>query len=478
MSRARGAGKTTEEPTDDLAPGGVNAPESTEFDAQPEETAAADARPTTRDVARTGASVIRDAAIGVATAIRRPLASFHLVLGITALLSVIGLIMVLSASSVEDINTYGSPYANFTKQAMYVSMGFVAFLGALYMRPAFLRRASLVGVLVAIGLLVAVLIPGVGSKVGGSRRWIDLGGFNIQPSEIAKVALVVWGAHLLADRSRYKDAGIKELLLPFGPVVMLMAALVVAEPNQSTAMILAATGAMLLFYAGLSSKLFVSLGIGGIAAAVFLALAEGYRSARVASWLGRTNDALGANYQSDQARYSLADGGLFGVGLGNSTAKWNYLPNAHNDFIFAIIGEELGYLGAGLVIALFAMFTWVGLRIATRVTDPFLSLMAATITMLIALQAIINMGYVVGLLPVTGIQLPLLSYGGTSVILVLFMMGLLANAARHEPEAIAALTAGRDGRAARLLRLPKPLPYVPPAPPTRPRGQAPRGPQP
>ncbi|GAB3127748.1 hypothetical protein GCM10027289_05670 [Tsukamurella serpentis] len=449
----------------------VSAPESTEFDAQPQAAGGSAAR-TGAAAARTGAFAVRDAAVTVVTALRRPLASFHLVLGLTAVLTVMGLVMVLSASSVEDISATGSPYSKFISQLIYVSLGVIAFVFALHLRPALLRRTALGGVLISLALLIAVLIPGVGSKVGGARRWIDVGGFTLQPSEIAKVALIVWGAHLLADRGRRRN--LKELLLPLGPVVFLMAALIVAEPNQSTAMIIAAIGAMLLFYAGLSSKVIVSLAAAVAVAGVFLALAEGYRSARVAAWLGRTDDALGANYQSNQARYSLADGGLFGVGLGNSTAKWSYLPNAHNDFIFAIIGEELGYLGAGLVIVMFAALTWVGMRIAGRVADPFLRLMAATITTLIALQAIINMGYVVGLLPVTGIQLPLLSAGGNSVILVLFMMGLLANAARHEPEAIAALAGGRDGRTGRLLRLPKPLPYIPPRPAAPVR--APRGP--
>ena len=485
MSRA---GKAATSSDTDTAPGGINAPESTEFDAQPQETgastegagavgsrgaAAASAARSGADVARSGASLLRNTAVGLVTALRRPLASFHLVLGLTAVLTVMGLIMVLSASSVEDISATGSPYDKFTSQLIYVGLGVIAFVVALYLRPALLRRVALGGVLVSIALLAAVLVPGVGTKVGGARRWIDLGGFTLQPSEIAKVALIVWGAHLLADRGR--KGNIKELLLPLGPVVVLMAALVVAEPNQSTAMIIVAVGAMLLYYAGLSSKLIASLIVVFTLLGIFFALAEGYRSARVQAWLGRTDDALGANYQSNQARYSLADGGLFGVGLGNSTAKWSYLPNAHNDFIFAIIGEELGYLGAGVVILMFGILTWVGMRIAGRVADPFLRLMAATITTLIALQAIINMGYVVGLLPVTGIQLPLLSAGGNSVILVLFMMGLLANAARHEPEAIAALAGGREGRAGRLLRLPKPLPYIPPRPDRSVgRGPAPR----
>jgi cell division protein FtsW len=200
----------------------------------------------------------------------------------------------------------------------------------------------------------------------------------------------------------------------------------------------------------------------GAALAVVLALVEGYRSQRVQSFLGNIDDPQGAGYQARQARYALANGGLFGQGLGQSRAKWNYLPNAHNDFIFAIIGEELGLLGGLTVIALFVLLAFVGLRIALRAVDPFLRMMTASITVLISVQALINIGYVIGLLPVTGIQLPLLSAGGTSTFTVLVMLGLLANAARHEPEAVAALAATGDGRVGRFLRLPQPETYVPP----------------
>jgi len=192
-----------------------------------------------------------------------------------------------------------------------------------------------------------------------------------------------------------------------------------------------------------------------------LAMVEGYRSARVQSWLDPSADAQGAGYQARQARFALANGGVFGDGLGQGAAKWSYLPNAHNDFIFAIIGEELGFVGAFGLLLLFALFAYTGMRIANRSADPFLRLLTATATLWILGQVFINVGYVIGLLPVTGLQLPLISAGGTSTATTLLMIGLIANAARHEPDAVAALRTGREDRMNRLLRLPLPEPYVP-----------------
>ena len=218
----------------------------------------------------------------------------------------------------------------------------------------------------------------------------------------------------------------------------------------------------LLWFAGLPWKVFASFVVCGVLLAVGLALVEGYRSERVRSFIGAINDPQGAGYQARQALYALANGGVVGVGLGQSRAKWNYLPNAHNDFIFAIVGEELGLIGALVVIGLFVGLMLIGMRIALRSVDPFLKMMAATITVLLTAQAFINIGYVVGLLPVTGIQLPLVSAGGTSTLTVLAMLGLLANAARHEPDSAAALAPAKPvGWRARLWRLPAPVAYRP-----------------
>jgi cell division protein FtsW len=229
----------------------------------------------------------------------------------------------------------------------------------------------------------------------------------------------------------------------------------------------------LLFYAGAPMRLMVALTGAAMGGAILLALTAEYRLARVTAFLsGASADPLKAGFQANQALYSLADGGLFGVGLGQGRAKWDYLPNAHNDFIFAIVGEELGFLGAFAVLALFATLAYTGIRIANRNTDPWLKLVVATSTTWLVAQAAINIGYVVGLLPVTGLQLPLISSGGTSLVVTMFVFGVLANAARHEPEAVAALQQHGQGKVARLLGLRLPEPYRAPA--TRPPAQ--RGP--
>jgi cell division protein FtsW len=206
---------------------------------------------------------------------------------------------------------------------------------------------------------------------------------------------------------------------------------------------------------------FVSSLVAVFVAGAILAMSAGYRSDRVRSWLDPENDPQDTGYQARQAKFALAHGGIFGDGLGQGVAKWNYLPNAHNDFIFAIIGEELGLVGALGLLGLFGLFAYTGMRIARRSADPFLRLLTATTTFWVLGQAFINIGYVIGMLPVTGLQLPLISAGGTSTATTLFMIGIMANAARHEPEAVAALRAGRDDKVNRVLRLPLPQPYVP-----------------
>jgi cell division protein FtsW len=390
----------------------------------------------------------------------RPLASFHLVVTIATLLTLLGLVMVLSASSVEAYTADGSAYSLFVQQALFSVIGVVLFYLALRAPLRRVRELSFPVFAASVLALLLVLIPGIGSRVQGSRRWFDLGVVSVQPSEIAKVALIVWGSHLLAAR-RSERAGYKDILVPLVPAGLLMCLLIVLEPNLSTTIAVGLVLAALLWFGGLPVRLFVTIAVSGAVATGVLALTAGYRSDRMRAFFNPGNDPQGIGYQARQALFSLADGGIWGRGLGQSRAKWSYLPNAHNDFIFAIIGEELGFLGCALVLGLFALFVYTGLRIASRSVDPFLRLLTATATTWITGQALINIGYVVGLLPVTGLQLPLVSAGGSSLAITLLMFGLIANAARHEPEAVSALQAGQDGRVSRLLRLPTPELYSP-----------------
>jgi cell division protein FtsW len=390
----------------------------------------------------------------------RPMTSFHLIIAVTALLTSLGLIMVLSASGVHSYDEDGSPWAIFGKQVLWTVVGLLACYIAMRVPVRVWRRFAFTGFASTIVMLVLVLIPGIGREANGSRGWFVIAGFSMQPSELAKIAFAIWGAHLLASR-RMERATLREMLIPLVPAAVVALALIVAQPDLGQTVSLAIILLGLLWYGGLPLRVFVSSLVAAVASAAVLAVSEGYRSDRVQSWLNPGADLQGTGYQARQAKFALANGGVFGDGLGQGTAKWNYLPNAHNDFIFAIIGEELGFVGAVGMLCLFGMFAYAGMRIARRSADPFLRLLTATATMWVIGQAFINVGYVVGLLPITGLQLPLISAGGTSTATTLFMIGLIANAARHEPQAVAALRAGRDDRVGRLLRLPLPEPYVP-----------------
>jgi cell division protein FtsW len=390
----------------------------------------------------------------------RPMTSFHLVISVAALLIILGLTMVLSASGVHSYDEDGSPWTIFAKQVLWTVIGLFAFYVALRVPISFMRRMALPAFIVSLVLVALVLVPGIGHLSNGARGWFVVAGFSMQPSELTKIAFAIWGAHLLATR-RMENASLPELLIPLVPAAVVALGLIVAEPDlgQTVSVCIVLLG--LLWYAGLSLKIFLTSMLAAIGAAAMLAVSAGYRSDRVRAWLSPDSDVLGTGYQSRQAKFALANGGMFGDGLGQGSAKFNYLPNAHNDFIFAIIGEELGFIGALGMLCLFGLFAYTGMRIARRSADPFLRLLTAATTLWVIGQVFINVGYVLGLLPVTGIQLPLISAGGTATATTLLLIGLIANAARHEPEAVAALRAGREDRMNRFLRLPMPEPYAP-----------------
>jgi cell division protein FtsW len=388
----------------------------------------------------------------------RPLTSLHLVLAVFGLLTALGLVMVLSASSVNAYAAGGSSYGVFFRQFAFAVLGAGLFWLGLRVPPRRWRAASpwlLAGCLV---LLALVLVPGLGAQVNGSRSWFRVAGLSLQPSEITKIALALWGAHVLV-RHRPAPRRWRQALLPMVPVAMLIFLLVMLQPDLGTTISLGVIVVGLLWFAGAPLGLLALIGTLGVVGVVVLGVVASYRQSRLTAFLDPANaDPLGPAYQARQALYSLADGGVFGQGLGQGRAKWSYLPNADNDFIFAIIGEELGFLGASAVIALFVTLAYTGLRIAARSVDPWIRVVAATLTVWLVVQAAINIGYVVGLLPVTGIPLPLVSSGGTSLALALFAGGLLANFARHETDAAAALRTHGQGRLARLLGLPPPEP--------------------
>ena len=401
------------------------------------------------------------------TWLARPLTSLHLVLAVFGLLTLFGLVMVLSASNVQSYTQAGSSYAVFVQQLTYCGVGLVLFWIGLRVPVRLLRGTSGLFLVVCVALLVVVLTP-AGTEINGSQNWLRLGPLSLQPSEPAKLALALWGAHVLITKRTLLHQW-RHVLVPVVPVALAIFVLVMLEPDLGTTITLAIVLLALLWFAGAPGELFGAIAVAAVAGAVVLASVATYRSARIASFLNPSADAQGAAYQARQAMFSLADGGWWGVGLGQGSAKWDYLPNAHNDFIFAIIGEELGFLGCLVVLLLFGTLAYVGIRIAARNTDPWIKLVSATVTAWLVGQAAINIGYVVGLLPVTGIPLPLISSGGTSVALTMLSFGLLANFARHEPQAVCVLRSensrpGSQGVISRLLWVRTPVPYTP-APP-------------
>jgi cell division protein FtsW len=400
----------------------------------------------------------------LATWLGRPLTSLHLVLAVFGLLTLFGLVMVLSASNVESYTKVGSSYAVFGQQLLYCAVGLVLFWLGLRTPVRMLRGMSGLFLLVCLALLVMVLSP-LGAEINGAQKWLRLGSLSLQPSEPAKLALALWGAHVLITKRALLHQW-RHLLLPLVPIALVIFTLVMLQPDLGTTITLVIVLLALLWFAGAPGELFGGIAIAALAGAVVMASIARYRSARIESFLHPGADPQGASYQARQALFSLADGGWWGVGLGQGSAKWDYLPNAHNDFIFAIIGEELGFLGCLVVLLLFGTLAYVGMRIAARNTDPWIKLVSATVTTWLVGQAAINIGYVVGLLPVTGIPLPLISSGGTSMALTMLAFGVLANFARHEPQAVSALrhqagSGKHTGALSRLLRLSPPVPYPP-----------------
>lgn len=382
----------------------------------------------------------------------RPLASYYIILGTTAILVTLGLVMVLSASSVVSYSKSGSSFSVVSKQAMWVAIGIPAMIVASRITPRGWRLLGYPLLLLSLLLLVAVLLPGVGLTAHGAQRWINLpAGFQIQPSEPAKLALVIWGADLLARKDKLLHDW-RHVVVPIVPGCLLMVGLVMLEPDLGTVVVLLGILMALLWVCGAPARIFGALGISVAGLVSLLALTAPYRLARLTSFTDPFKDPSSTGYQAVHGIYALASGGWWGVGLGASREKWAYLPNAYTDYIYAIIGEELGLLGTLMVLCLFALLGYAGIRIAARSRDRFTQLAAAGITAWLMVQALVNIGYVIGLLPVTGIPLPLVSFGGSALVPTLIALGMLLSFARREPGAAQALAARGGGPMRRAFR--------------------------
>ena len=375
----------------------------------------------------------------------RPLLDYTMVRTIVLVLAGLGVVMVTSSSMTWSALNDSSVWAQPLKQVIVVSLGLFMFWVALQIPPERVQKIALILMVISILLLIAVLLPGVGTgrEEVGSQSWIYIGGFQLQPSEVARVAICVWGASILANKDPRRMFDMTNGFVPFAAVAVLCVGLIAAQGDLGMAVSFCIVVAFILVFAGISWKFIGVVAAFGVLLFAGVMAAGGYRSQRFHVYFdalfGHFEDTRGVAFQSYQGFLSLADGSVFGVGLGQSRAKWFYLPEAKNDFIFAVIGEELGLWGGALVIILFTMLLFFGLRTARLAANQYQALLAASITTGIVSQAFINIGYVIGLLPVTGIQLPMISAGGTSAVITLGAMGLVASVSRHEPGAVSSM---------------------------------------
>jgi cell division protein FtsW len=345
-------------------------------------------------------------------------------------LLIVGLLAILSASYVTALERYGSSFVFFNRQLLGAGLGVAA--AAILARADYRRLRPLAGplLLVVLGLLVLALIPGVGITRGGSSRWLPVGPLTFQPSELAKLSLVLFAAHVL-ERKGSDITEAKSLLIPVVPMAGLVVLLVVAQPDLGTAIICATAVLLIMFLAGARARhLAAILGVGGVLM-VGLILTEAYRRARLINFFDPWADPTGSGWQSIQGQIALGSGGWFGLGLGASRQKWSFVPNAHTDFIYAILGEELGFAGAVAVLALFVFLIYLGARVAMSARDRFGFLLAGGITGWLGVQTIINMAAVVGLIPITGVPLPLISFGGSSLVFTMAGVGILLSISRR-----------------------------------------------
>ena len=370
--------------------------------------------------------------------LNHPMADVVLAVVPTAILLGLGALMVWSASTVFSYRQFGDAYYFMQRHLVFLVVAVVAGFIASRVPPAQLRTLGWVAYGLAGVLLCLTFVPGLGYGVGGNNNWINLGGegsmVRIQPAELAKLALVVWGSAVLANKRKLLDEP-KHLVVPFVPFSLLLIGLVVLQKDLGTAIILGALMLALLWCVGAPWRVLGGLmGLVAIGAAV-LVTTNTSRIARILGFLDPTSDPTGINHQPMQALYGLATGGWLGVGLGRSRQKWGSLAESHTDYVLAIIGEELGLIGTLVVLVLFVVLAWAGVRIALRSSTYFTRWVSAGITAWLLMQALINIMVVLGLLPVLGVPLPFLSYGGSALLANVMAVGILVACARDEPDA-------------------------------------------
>ena len=350
---------------------------------------------------------------------------------LVGILTTFGLAMVLSASEVSALIASHSPWSLFIKQLIYIFMGWFALaVCAFKLNILTVKKLTPLIFCITVAVLAFIMLPGVGTSQLGASRWINLGVFTFQPSELAKLCIVLLGAFILDKRSKYINDFSKSVQ-PFLLSSAILAGFVLAQPDMGTTIVMTTIFFTMLFVARVDNKLIFKLAAGALGGGTFYAVLAPYRRARLLSFINPLSHSNGSGYQVVQSLIGLTSGHIFGTGLGTSTIKWGFLPNDYTDFIFTIIGQELGLIGSVTVLILFGYLSFLGIRVAKNAPDHYQMLLASGITAWMTFQAFINIGAATGALPVTGIPLPLVSYGGTQIVVSMSALGLLVNIARN-----------------------------------------------
>lgn len=349
---------------------------------------------------------------------------------ITLLLLTIGLIMVYSASAVWASYKFDDSFYFAKRQLLFAGIGVIAMFFIMRVDYWTWRIWSKILIAVCFLLLLLVLIPGIGMERNGSRSWIGVGAFSIQPSEFMKLAMIAFLAKFLSEKQK-NITSFRKGFAPALGIVFSAFAIIMLQPDLGTGTVMVGTCIIMIFVSGARIAHFIFLGLLGLSGFAALVLSAPYRIKRITSYLNPWEDPLGSGFQIIQSLYAVGPGGLFGMGLGQSRQKFFYLPEPQTDFIFAILSEELGFIGGSLILLLFSVLLWRGIRIALGAPDLYGSFLAVGIISMVAIQVMINIAVVTGLIPVTGITLPFLSYGGSSLTLMLMAIGVLLNVSRY-----------------------------------------------
>lgn len=351
----------------------------------------------------------------------------HLLIAVI-ILSLFGLLMIYSSSNIWAEYKFNDPYKYLKSQAIFLILGYIIIYIVSKINYQIYYKYSNIILFICIILLILVLIPGIGSVRNGSRSWFGIGSFGIQPSEFVKLGIIIFTSKYLNNN---KIKSIKSSVLPILLIVILLFGLIMLQPDFGTGVILVMTIITMLFISGVNMSFFIKLGILGLLGIVFLVIIAPYRLERITSFLNPWADPLGSGFQIIQSLYAIGPGGLLGMGLGNSIQKHFYLPEPQTDFIFSIISEELGFAGVLIVATLFVTIIKRGLNISLNQEDNFAKYLAFGISFSLAFQTILNLMVVVGLIPVTGVTLPFLSYGGSSLLVSMVSIGILLNISKY-----------------------------------------------